>query len=125
MIKKIMIVDDSPVARRMLKTCIPKDKGYEVFEAQDGKDGIEKYQELKPDVTFMDLTMPVLDGYKATEQILKIDKDAIIIVTTADIQPKSIETVMQLGAFTLLKKPAKAKSIQDALAKAELKLGQG
>ena len=122
MIKKIMIVDDSPVARRMLKTCIPKDKGYEVFEAQDGKDGIEKFQELKPDVTFMDLTMPVLDGYKATEQILKMDKNAIVIVTTADIQPKSIETVMELGAFTLLKKPAKAKSIQDALAKAELKL---
>ncbi len=122
MIKKIMIVDDSPVARRMLKTCIPKDKGYEIFEAENGKDGIEKYQELNPDVTFMDLTMPVLDGYKATEQIMKLDKKAIIIVTTADIQPKSIETVMGLGAFTLLKKPAKAKTIQDALVKAEIKL---
>ncbi len=122
MIKKIMIVDDSPVARRMLKTCIPKDKGYEIFEAENGKDGIEKFQDLKPDVIFMDLTMPVLDGYGALEQIIKLDKNAIVIVTTADIQPKSIETVMGLGAFTLLKKPAKAKTIQDALAKAELKM---
>ncbi len=122
MIKKIMIVDDSPVARRMLKTCIPKGKGYEIFEAENGKEGIQKYQELKPDVTFMDLTMPVLDGYGALEQIVKLDKNAIVIVTTADVQPKSIETVMGLGAFTLLKKPAKAQTIQDALTKAELKM---
>jgi two-component system chemotaxis response regulator CheY len=122
MIKKIMIVDDSPVARKMLKTCIPKDKGYEIFEAENGMDGVQKFQELKPDVIFMDLTMPVLDGYGALEQIIKLDKNAIVIVTTADIQPKSIETVMELGAFTLLKKPAKAKTIQDALAKAELKM---
>jgi two-component system chemotaxis response regulator CheY len=122
MIKKIMIVDDSPVARKMLKTCIPKDKGYEIFEAENGMDGIQKFQELKPDVIFMDLTMPVLDGYGSLEQIIKLDKNAIVIVTTADIQPKSIETVMELGAFTLLKKPAKAKTIQDALAKAELKM---
>ena len=125
MIKKIMIVDDSPVARRMLKTCIPKDKGYEIFEAENGQDGIKKFQELKPDVTFMDLTMPVLDGYQATEQILKLDPNAVIIVTTADIQPKSIDAVMELGAFTLLKKPARAKSIQDALSKAEIKLAKG
>lgn len=124
MIKKIMIVDDSPVARRMLKTCIPKDKGYEIFEAENGQDGIKKFQEIKPDVTFMDLTMPVLDGYQATEQIMKIDQNAIVIVTTADIQPKSIDAVMERGAFTLLKKPAKAKSIQDALAKAEMKLAK-
>ncbi len=122
MIKKIMIVDDSPVARRMLKTCIPKNKGYEIFEAENGKEGIQKYQELKPDVTFMDLTMPVLDGYGALEQITKLDNKAIVIVTTADVQAKSIETVMGLGAFTLLKKPAKAKTIQEALAKAELKI---
>ena len=107
MIKKILIVDDSPVARRMLKTCIPKDKGYEIFEAVDGQDGIDQYQKLNPDVTFMDLTMPVLDGYKATEKIKQIDEKAIIIVTTADVQPKSIASAMELGAFTLLKKPAK------------------
>ncbi len=122
MINKIMIVDDSPVARRMLKTSIPKNKGYEIFEAVNGQDGIEKFKSLKPDVIFMDLTMPILDGYKATEEIKKIDNNAIIIVTTADVQPKSIATVMELGAFTLLKKPAKAKSITEALDKAEQKL---
>lgn len=122
MISKILIVDDSPVARKMLKNSIPKDKGYEIFEATNGQEGVTKYQELKPDLVFMDLTMPVLDGYKATAKIMELDKDAIVIVTTADIQPKSISNVMELGAFTLLKKPAKAESIIDAIDKVELKL---
>ncbi len=122
MINKILIVDDSPVARRMLRTSIPKDKGYEIFEASNGQDGVEKYQELKPDVVFMDLTMPVLDGYQATAKIRELDKNATVIVTTADIQPKSIASVMELGAFTLLKKPAKAESIKEALSKVEMKL---
>ena len=122
MISKILIVDDSPVARKMLKNSIPKDKGYEIFEATNGQEGVTKYQELKPDLVFMDLTMPVLDGYKVTAKIMELDKNAIIIVTTADIQPKSISNVMELGAFTLLKKPAKAESIIDAIEKVELKL---
>ena len=122
MISKILIVDDSPVARKMLKNSIPKDKGYEIFEATNGQEGVSKYEELKPDLVFMDLTMPVLDGYKATAKIMELDKNATIIVTTADIQPKSISSVMELGAFTLLKKPAKASSIIDAIEKVELKL---
>lgn len=124
MINKILIVDDSPVARRMLKMSIPKDQGYEIFEAVNGQDGVAKFQELNPDIVFMDLTMPVMDGYKATETIKKLDKNAIVIVTTADIQPKSIASVMELGAFTLLKKPAKAESIKEAISKVEMKLKQ-
>ncbi len=120
MIRKILIVDDSPVARKMLKNSIPKNKGYEIFEATDGQDGIKKFQMLKPDVVFMDLTMPGVDGYTALEEIRRLDNNAMVIVTTADVQPKSISNVMERGAFTLLKKPAKSNIIEDALNKAEL-----
>ena len=120
MIQKILIVDDSPVARKMLKNSIPKNKGYEIFEATDGQDGIKKFQMLKPDVVFMDLTMPGVDGYTALEEIRSLDSNAMVIVTTADVQPKSISNVMERGAFTLLKKPAKANIIEEALNKAEL-----
>ncbi len=61
MISKILIVDDSPIARKMLKSCIPKDQGYEFHEAGDGREALEKFREIKPDVTFMDLTMPVIN----------------------------------------------------------------
>jgi len=119
MIEKILIVDDSPVARKMLKNSIPKNKGYEIFEAVDGRDGIKKYQILRPEIVFMDLTMPGIDGYTALEEIRKFDGKAMVIVMTADVQPKSISNVMALGAFTLLKKPAKAQVIEEALEKAE------
>ena len=125
MINKILIIDDSQVARRMLKTCILSNKEYDIYEAVDGQDGINKYKEVRPDLVFMDLTMPVMNGYEAIEMIKEIESSAIIIVTTADIQPKSISNAMALGAFTVLKKPAKASSIQDAIAKAEMKIEKG
>ncbi|MBF0225011.1 MAG: response regulator [Desulfobacterales bacterium] len=124
MIKKILIVDDSPIARKMLNSSLPKDKNYETMFGVNGEDGVVKFQEFQPDVTFLDLTMPIMDGYKALEEIRKLDKNAIVIVTTADIQPKSIATVMELGAFTLLKKPAKSKSIEETLEKIEVKLSK-
>jgi two-component system chemotaxis response regulator CheY len=114
----ILIVDDSPIARKMLKSCLPKDQGFEFHEAGDGKEGFEKYQELNPDVTFMDLTMPVMTGYEAIEKIIGFDNDAVIIVVTADVQMKAIKTVMDSGAFMVLRKPLKKEEINQALAKA-------
>ncbi len=119
MIKTILIVDDSPIARKMLKSCLPKDQGYEFHEAGDGKQGCEQYNQLKPDVTFMDLTMPVMTGYEAIEEIIKQDKNALIIVVTADVQMKAIKKVLDLGAYMVLKKPLKREEIQSALLKAQ------
>jgi two-component system chemotaxis response regulator CheY len=121
---KILIVDDSPIARKMLKSCLPKDQGYEFFEAGDGKQGLEQYKEIKPTITFMDLTMPVMPGYEAIKEIVEYDKNAMIIVVTADIQMKSIKIVMDLGAYMVLKKPLKREDIQSALLKAHDSLKQ-
>jgi len=119
MIKKILIVDDSPIARKMLKSCLPKDQEFEFFEAGDGREGFEKYKTIVPDVTFMDLTMPVMTGYEAIEEIIKHDKNAVIIVVTADVQMKAIKTVMESGAYMVLKKPLKREDIQSALSKVQ------
>lgn len=123
MIKKILIVDDSPISRRMLKSCIPKDRGYELFEASDGLAGLEMYRETRPDVTFMDLTMPVMDGNEATANIMELNPEAVVIVCTADIQAKSLANVLDLGAFMVVKKPPSKESIADSLSKAEERLG--
>jgi two-component system chemotaxis response regulator CheY len=123
MIQKILIVDDSPISRKILKSCIPKDRGYELFEAGDGQAGVEKYREFRPDVTFMDLTMPVKDGACATEEIRAFDPNAIIIVCTADIQVKSIANVLGLGALMVVKKPPTREGIADALSQAAARIG--
>ena len=122
MIEKILIVDDSPVSRKIMKSCMPEDKEYEMFEAGDGQSGIDKYQQFKPDLTFMDLTMPVMDGMQALQQIIKIDPKAVIVVCTADVQMKTIFKVMNLGALMVVRKPVSKQAIEDALRKAEDKL---
>jgi two-component system chemotaxis response regulator CheY len=122
MIEKILIVDDSPVSRKIMKTCIPEDGEYELFEAGDGQSGIDMYQEVKPDITFMDLTMPVMDGVQALQEIIKIYPKAIVVVCTADVQMKSIFKVMNLGALMVVRKPINKEAIADALKKAEDKL---
>lgn len=120
--KSILIIDDSRIARIMLNSCILQYKEYDIFEAKDGVEGVEKYKELKPDIVFMDLTMPKLNGYDATKEIIKLDKNATILVLTADVQPKSIDKILEIGAFSVIKKPAEPDDIKNALVSAEKKI---
>lgn len=122
MTRKILLVDDSPVARKILRKCIPEDGCFEIFEASDGLDGLNKFKELTPDITFMDLTMPVMDGMEALGEIKKINKDALVIVQTADTQVKSVFKAMELGAFTVLKKPISKDNIKEILREADAAL---
>jgi len=124
MIKKILIVDDSPISIKIMKSCIPKDPNYELFDACDGQNGVEKYKEIKPDLTFMDLTMPVMNGFQALEEILKFDQKALVIVCTADVQIKAIAKAHELGAFSVVKKPPAKESIAAAIKEAESALAQ-
>ena len=119
MIHKILLVDDSPIARRILKSCMPKDHEYEFHEASDGQEGLNKFIEIKPDVTFLDITMPVMDGIESLAAMKNTDKDAIVVMCTADIQPKTILEVAALGALTVVKKPPSKEKVQIALLKAE------
>lgn len=123
MIRKILLVDDSPISRRMMKSCIPKDRGYEIHEAGDGLAGFEAYKANQPDVTFMDLTMPVMDGAESTARIREFDPKAVVIVCTADIQIKSITNVLDLGALMVMKKPPSKETVEDALSKAAELIG--
>jgi two-component system chemotaxis response regulator CheY len=114
MVKKILIVDDSPVARKILKSCFPKGPGFEIYEAGDGSEAVEMYQVVSPDITFMDLTMPVMDGIEALSRIKALNQNALVIVSTADVQKNTLDKIMQLGAFMLLKKPLNKESVQNA-----------
>jgi two-component system chemotaxis response regulator CheY len=124
MIKKILIVDDSPISIKIMKSCIPKDQGYEFYDAVDGQSGVEKYKEVRPDLTFLDLTMPVMDGFQAMTEILKFDSKAMIIVCTADVQIKAIAKAHDLGAFSVVKKPPAKESIAAAINEAQQALAE-
>ncbi|MDX9745918.1 MAG: response regulator [Syntrophales bacterium] len=115
MIKKILIVDDSPVARKILKSCIPKEPEYEIAEAADGQAGLERFKEFAPDLTFMDITMPVMNGLECLEFIMRTDKQARVVMCTADIQIKSLKQALNLGAVNILKKPPSKESVAKIL----------
>lgn len=121
MLRKLLIIDDSPVARKILRKCLP-DRSYEIQEAADGKKGVEAFQRQRPDVTFLDLTMPVMDGFQALEKIRDIDPAAVVIVCTADVQAKVQARVLDLGAFHLIKKPPSKDYVNRILDQVEAKL---
>jgi len=118
-LQTVLIVDDSPISRKILKSCFPKDRGLEFHEAGDGLQALELYKELRPDLVTMDLTMPVMDGVTALVEIRAFDPDATVIVCTADVQGKSLQEVIDKGALLVLPKPPSKGSILDALSKVE------
>ena len=67
----------------------------------------------------MDLTMPVMTGFQALEEIMKMDPKAMVIILTADVQIKAIAKAHDLGAFSVLKKPPSKESVAGAIKEAE------
>ena len=108
---KVLIVDDSRTSRKILRTIL-EGAGHEVVgEAVDGSDGYIKYKQLSPDVTTLDITMPVMDGLEALKVIKNFDKDVkIIMVTAAGQQSKMVEAIKN-GANEFVTKPFEADDI--------------
>ncbi|GGD47969.1 two-component system response regulator [Malaciobacter pacificus] len=117
---KILITDDTKIARKMvIKTLneILDKKDFEIIEACNGKEAVESYQLYKPNLTFLDLTMPVMDGFEALEKIKEIDENATVIIISADIQKNSIEKARELGATSFIKKPIDAAKLNQIIEK--------
>ncbi|MBE5885570.1 MAG: response regulator [Lachnospiraceae bacterium] len=114
---KILIVDDSRTSRKILRTIL-EGAGHEVIgEAVDGVDGVNKFQELSPEITTLDITMPNMDGLEALKEIKKINASAkIIMVTAAGQQSKMVEAIKN-GASEFVTKPFEAEEIISLIAK--------
>ena len=104
--KKIMVVDDSLIVRVNLKKILQK-QGYMVTEAANGQEAVEKYRIFRPDLVTMDITMPVLDGISALQQIRTIDGSACVVMISALGQEIKIIEAMNQGARHFIVKPFK------------------
>lgn len=103
---KILIVDDSKLARMgVIKSLKEIEPVAELFQASNGLEAIEAYKKHTPDVVFLDLTMPVMDGFEALKEIIAIDADAQVIVISADIQTEAKQRVLNAGAKNMCPKP--------------------
>lgn len=77
----------------------------ELFQASNGVEAVEIFKAENPRVVFLDLTMPVMDGYEALKEIMAHDKDAQVIIISADIQSEAKQRVLSAGAKNMYPKP--------------------
>jgi len=101
---KILVVDDAAFMR-MRASKLLTDNGYEVIEAENGLDAVEKYKAERPDLVIMDITMPVMDGIEAVKAIKSYDPDAIIIMCSALGQQAMVINAVRAGAKDFIVKP--------------------
>src|SRR5882724_6883819 len=86
---RILVVDDSEISRRITGTILRSRHWTVCGEAENGKDGVEKFQELKPDVVLLDLSMPDMTGIEAAQQMYAAD----------DTIPLILFTVLEVGGI--------------------------
>jgi two-component system, chemotaxis family, chemotaxis protein CheY len=117
MSQKVLLVDDSGLARRSTRRIL-EGAGYDVVEAEDGMAAIEQYFVEKPDVVMLDLVMKGMYGLEVLAKLREMDPGARVVVLSADIQTSSRDLVQAAGASAFLTKPANAQQMLDAVARA-------
>jgi two-component system chemotaxis response regulator CheY len=115
---KILVVDDAVFMRRMIGDILRKE-GYEICgEAENGKDAIDKYQQLKPDLVTMDIVMPKIDdidGIGAVKEIMKVDAKARVLMVSAMGQHALVVEAIQAGAKDFVTKPFQPSRVIEAV----------
>jgi len=118
---KVLVVDDALFMRKMLSDILKKE-GIEICgEAENGKDAIAKYEQLKPDLVTMDIVMPKIeeiDGIGAVKEIIKADGQAKIIMVSAMGQHSLVVEAIQAGAKDFVTKPFQPSRVIEAVKRA-------
>ncbi len=115
--KSILVIDDDPLIRKTLSAHFAKDK-FEVFMAEDGGEGLEKYEQCNPDLVILDIRLPDMDGLEALRLIKEKNRNATIIIMTAYDDMKTTVDAIKLGAFEYLVKPLDHVELDLTIAKA-------
>ena len=114
---KILIVDDSKMSRKMLRS-IAEGMGHEIAgEAVNGEEGVKLFGELKPDAVTLDITMPEMDGIASLKGIKQADPNAKVIMCSAMGQQAMVIESIQAGAKDFIVKPFQAERVLEAVKK--------
>lgn len=111
---RILLVDDSAFMRMWCAKLLGE-KGYEVLEASDGLEGLEKYKECRPDAVLLDIVMPNMDGMSMLKRLIEIDPQAKVAVFTAMGQQTTVIEALNSGAKEFVPKPFDADRVLAAV----------
>lgn len=113
---KILVVDDATFMRNILKNILTRN-GYEVVEAKNGLELLQVYQEQRPDLVTLDITMPEMNGLTALKKLREIDPSAKVVMCSAMGQQAMVMEAIQNGAKDFLVKPFNAERVLETVAK--------
>jgi two-component system chemotaxis response regulator CheY len=116
--KRVLIADDLSFIR-MLQKEVLTEGGYQIVgEATNGREAVEKYRTLTPDVVLLDITMPGMNGLAAMQEILALDPRARVLICSAIGQQSMIVEAIKAGARDFIVKPFKPERRAAAIARA-------
>jgi len=102
---RILIVDDSPVIRHALRSWIDRSLDWEVCgEAENGKEAVERVEELHPDVVILDLRMPVMNGLEAARRINHVSPHTSMLMFTIDPSGELRRVALEAGVADVVSK---------------------
>lgn len=111
----ILICDDSGMARKQMARALPAGLAKTLTFCENGLKALNVLQSETIDLMFLDLTMPVMDGFETLEQLRLHQIDCMVIVVSGDIQPEARKRVMNLGALAFLSKPVASGELTELL----------
>ena len=112
---KVMAVDDSPITRKMIKKALEPEGFAIVGEAANGRDAVELYNRIKPDVITMDVTMPIMDGLQAAQVIKRQNPAQKIIMLSAMSDNDIVAEAQAWGIVHFCSKPFKPEEIVEKI----------
>jgi len=115
-VAKVLCVDDALFMRTKAARLLAG-QGYEIYEAVNGADAVDKYFDVKPDVVLMDITMPVMGGIEAVKAIREKDPEAKVIMVTAISQRSMVLEAIRAGARDFVIKPFEPDKLLEAVRK--------
>ena len=115
---RVLVVDDAAFMRKMVSDALTKGGHEVVGEAGNGTEAIARFQELKPEVMTLDITMPEKDGLAALKEIIELDPSAKIVMCSALGQESKVLESIKLGAKDFVVKPFQPDRVIDAVGKA-------
>jgi two-component system chemotaxis response regulator CheY len=115
---RILVVDDAAFMRKMVSDALIKGGHEVVGEAGNGSEAITRFQELKPEVMTLDITMPEKDGLAALKEIIELDPGARVVMCSALGQESKVLESIKLGAKDFVVKPFQADRVLEAVGKA-------
>jgi two-component system chemotaxis response regulator CheY len=115
---RVLVVDDAAFMRKMVTDAL-SGGGHEIVgEAANGAEAVQRFQELRPDVMTLDITMPEKDGLAALKEIIAVDPGAKVIMCSALGQESKVLESIKLGAKDFVVKPFQADRVLSAIEKA-------